>query len=98
MPYQKEPKVIEQAETAVQDREADPTVSAVLTVLRISRALERIDAGISPQQYRILNLIGEGGEIRSTVSTALTVASASRSCTAVSACSITFGSFGTASL
>jgi hypothetical protein len=32
------------------------TVSAVLTVLRMSRVMERIDAGVSPQQYRMLKL------------------------------------------
>lgn len=43
--------------TAVQE---DPAVTAVLTVLRISRVLERIDAGVSPQQYRMLKMIGSG--------------------------------------
>jgi DNA-binding MarR family transcriptional regulator len=38
----------------------DPAVSAVLTVLRISRVLERINAGVSPQQYRMLKMIGSG--------------------------------------
>lgn len=66
--------MIEQPETAVQDREADATVSAVLTVLRISRALERVDAGVSPQQYRILKLIGEGGERSARLADRLAVA------------------------
>ena len=44
------------------DIHEDVTISALLTVLRISRVLERINAGISPQQYRILKLIGQGGE------------------------------------
>lgn len=55
-------------------REAEATVSAVLTVLRISRALERIDAGVSPQQYRILKLIGEGGERSARLADRLAVA------------------------
>ena len=38
----------------------DPAVSAVLTVLRMSRVLERIDAGVSLQQYRMLKMIGSG--------------------------------------
>jgi DNA-binding MarR family transcriptional regulator len=52
----------------------DPTVSAILTVLRISRVLERVDAGISPQQYRILKLIGAGGERSARLAEKLAVA------------------------
>lgn len=70
----KELRLIKQAEVAVPDREADATVSAVLTVLRISRVLERIDAGVSPQQYRILKLIGEGGERSARLADRLAVA------------------------
>jgi DNA-binding MarR family transcriptional regulator len=66
--------LIKQPETAVTDREAAASVSAVLTVLRISRALERIEAGVSPQQYRILKLIGEGGERSARLADRLAVA------------------------
>jgi DNA-binding MarR family transcriptional regulator len=52
----------------------DVTISAVLTVLRITRVLERIDAGISPQQYRILKLIGLGGERSARLAERLAVA------------------------
>jgi DNA-binding MarR family transcriptional regulator len=52
----------------------DAAVSAVLTVLRISRVLERIDAGVSPQQYRILKLIGQGGERSARLAEKLAVA------------------------
>jgi DNA-binding MarR family transcriptional regulator len=65
--------VIEPAEVAA-DVEEDATVSAVLTVLRISRALERIDAGVSPQQYRMLKLIGKGGERSARLAEKLAVA------------------------
>jgi DNA-binding MarR family transcriptional regulator len=54
--------------------EEDASVSGVLTVLRMSRVLERIDAGISPQQYRILKLIGEGGERSARLAEKLAVA------------------------
>jgi DNA-binding MarR family transcriptional regulator len=54
--------------------EDDDAVSAVLTVLRISRVLERIDAGVSPQQYRILKLIGLGGERSARLAEKLAVA------------------------
>jgi DNA-binding MarR family transcriptional regulator len=52
----------------------DPVVSAVLTVLRMSRVLERVDAGVSPQQYRMLKLIGEGGERSARLADRLAVA------------------------
>ena len=35
---------------------------AVLAVMRLFRALERVDTGLTPQQYRILKLAGAGGE------------------------------------
>jgi DNA-binding MarR family transcriptional regulator len=54
--------------------EEDQAVSAVLTVLRIARVLERIDAGVSPQQYRILKLIGKGGERSARLAEKLAVA------------------------
>ena len=50
------------------------TVRAVLTVLRMSRVMERIDAGVSPQQYRMLKLIGEGGERSARLAERLAVA------------------------
>jgi len=52
----------------------DAAVSAVLTVLRVSRVLERIDAGVSPQQYRMLKLIGTGGERSARLAEKLAVA------------------------
>jgi DNA-binding MarR family transcriptional regulator len=56
------------------DAAQDATVSAVLTLLRITRVLERIDAGITPQQYRILKLIGIGGERSARLAEKLAVA------------------------
>ena len=50
------------------------TVGAVLTVLRMSRVMERIDAGVSPQQYRMLKLIGAGGERSARLAERLAVA------------------------
>src|SRR5580698_2395402 len=35
---------------------------AALTIIRLFRAMERVDAGLTPQQYRMLKLIGAGGE------------------------------------
>jgi DNA-binding MarR family transcriptional regulator len=49
-------------------------ISGVLTALRITRVLERIDAGVSPQQYRMLKLIGAGGERSARLAEKLAVA------------------------
>ncbi len=52
----------------------EAAVSGLLTVLRISRVMERIDAGVSPQQYRMLKLIGAGGERSARLAEKLAVA------------------------
>ena len=52
----------------------DASVSGLLTVLRISRVMDRIDAGVSPQQYRMLKLIGAGGERSARLAEKLAVA------------------------
>ncbi len=65
--------MVKSAEVAA-DVDEDVTISAMLTVLRITRVLERIDAGISPQQYRILKLIGLGGERSARLAERLAVA------------------------
>ncbi len=49
-------------------------IEGLLTILRVSRVLERIDAGVSPQQYRMLKLIGEGGERSARLADKLAVA------------------------
>src|ERR1039458_9082135 len=41
---------------------APRTADAVLTVMRLVRTLERVDSGLTPQQYRILKMAGAGGE------------------------------------
>jgi DNA-binding MarR family transcriptional regulator len=52
----------------------DAAVDGLLTVLRIARVLERIEAGVSPQQYRMLKLIGGGGERSARLAEKLAVA------------------------
>jgi DNA-binding MarR family transcriptional regulator len=52
----------------------DEPLSAVLAIMRMSRALERVDAGLSPQQYRILKLAGAGGERSARLAERLAVA------------------------
>ena len=44
------------------DAADEAAVCGLLTLLRMSRVMERVDAGVSPQQYRMLELIGAGGE------------------------------------
>lgn len=63
---------------------ADPnaTVSGLLTALRLARVMERIDAGVSPQQYRMLKLIGEGGERSARLAEKLAVAKPTLTATA----------------
>jgi DNA-binding MarR family transcriptional regulator len=56
------------------DPDTDDPLSAVLTLMRLSRALERVDAGLSPQQYRILKLAGAGGERSARLAERLAVA------------------------
>jgi DNA-binding MarR family transcriptional regulator len=51
-----------------------PPSEAVLTLLRMARALERVDAGLSAQQYRILKLAGAGGERSARLAERLAVA------------------------
>ena len=48
--------------------------AAVLTVMRLFRALERVDTGLTPQQYRILKLAGAGGERSARLAERLAVA------------------------
>jgi DNA-binding MarR family transcriptional regulator len=55
------------------DDQAD-AIEALLTILRVSRVLDRIEAGVSPQQYRMLKLIGEGGERSARLADKLAVA------------------------
>jgi DNA-binding MarR family transcriptional regulator len=55
------------------DHQTD-AIEALLTILRVSRVLDRIEAGVSPQQYRMLKLIGEGGERSARLADRLAVA------------------------
>jgi DNA-binding MarR family transcriptional regulator len=64
------------------DEPDSQAVEALLTILRISRVLERIDAGVSPQQYRMLKLIGEGGERSARLADRLAVAKPTLTATA----------------
>jgi DNA-binding MarR family transcriptional regulator len=56
--------------------------AAVLTVMRLFRALERIDTGLTAQQYRILKLAGAGGERSARLAERLAVAKPTLTATA----------------
>jgi DNA-binding MarR family transcriptional regulator len=55
---------------------------AVMILLRLFRALERVDTGLTPQQYRILKLAGAGGERSAKLAERLAVAKPTLTATA----------------
>ena len=61
---------------------AGRTSEAVLTLIRLFRALERVDSGLTPQQYRILKLVGAGGERSARLAEKLAVAKPTLTATA----------------
>ena len=62
--------------------DAATAASAVLTVMRLFRALERVDSGLTPQQYRILKLAGAGEERSARLAERLAVAKPTLTATA----------------
>jgi DNA-binding MarR family transcriptional regulator len=54
--------------------ERERATQAVLTLLRLYRALERVSPELTPQQYRILKLAGAGGERSARLAERLAVA------------------------
>jgi len=50
------------------------TADAALTLIRLFRSMERVHAGLTPQQYRVLKLIGAGGERSAKLAERLAVA------------------------
>jgi DNA-binding MarR family transcriptional regulator len=54
--------------------EQQRAAQVVMTVLRLCRALERVSAELTPQQYRILKLAGAGGERSARLAERLAVA------------------------
>jgi len=53
-----------------------------MTVMRLFRALERVDSGLTPQQYRILKLAGAGEERSARLAERLAVAKPTLTATA----------------
>jgi DNA-binding MarR family transcriptional regulator len=62
---------------------ADPRAAQVVMILlRLFRALERVDTDLTPQQYRILKLAGAGGERSAKLAERLAVAKPTLTATA----------------
>jgi DNA-binding MarR family transcriptional regulator len=59
---------------AVKTLDKARTADAALTLIRLFRSAERVDAGLTPQQYRVLKLIGAGGERSAKLAERLAVA------------------------
>jgi DNA-binding MarR family transcriptional regulator len=47
---------------------------AAITIIRLFRSMERVEAGLTPQQYRMLKLVGAGGERSARLAERLAVA------------------------
>ncbi|HEY3904312.1 MAG TPA: MarR family transcriptional regulator [Streptosporangiaceae bacterium] len=60
--------------SAVKPLDKALTADAALTLIRLFRSAERVDAGLTPQQYRVLKLIGAGGERSAKLAERLAVA------------------------
>lgn len=58
------------------------TADAALTLMRLSRMLERVDSGLTSQQYRILKMAGAGGERSARLAERLAVAKPTLTATA----------------
>jgi DNA-binding MarR family transcriptional regulator len=54
--------------------DADEVTQAILVILRLNRALDCVDAGLTPAQYRIMKLAGAGGERSTRLAQRLAVA------------------------
>jgi DNA-binding MarR family transcriptional regulator len=74
--------VADQGAEGLRDLDEQTASRAVLTVLRLFRALERVDTGLTPQQYRILKLAGAGGERSARLAERLAVAKPTLTATA----------------
>jgi DNA-binding MarR family transcriptional regulator len=60
--------------TGAHEEPERPAAEAVMILLRLFRALERVDSELTPQQYRILKLAGAGGERSAKLAERLAVA------------------------
>ncbi len=64
------------------DEEEQRASQVVMILLRLFRALERVDTDLTPQQYRILKLAGAGGERSAKLAERLAVAKPTLTATA----------------
>src|ERR1039458_5992902 len=65
LPYQGVAGVdLREADDSQTEMTAEHASQVAMTVMRLFRSLERVEGGLTPQQYRILKLAGAGGVIR----------------------------------
>jgi DNA-binding MarR family transcriptional regulator len=69
-------------ETGPDEGATEHAARVVMIVLRLFRALERVDTDLTPQQYRILKLAGAGGERSARLAERLAVAKPTLTATA----------------
>src|ERR1039458_10225033 len=63
LPYQGVAGVdLREADDSQTEMTAEHASQVAMTVMRLFRSLERVEGGLTPQQYRILKLAGAGGE------------------------------------
>ena len=68
--------------TGLDETAEESAARVVMIVLRLFRALERVDTDLTPQQYRILKLAGAGGERSAKLAERLAVAKPTLTATA----------------
>lgn len=69
-------------ESGLDETAGERAARVVMIVLRLFRALERVDTDLTPQQYRILKLAGAGGERSARLAERLAVAKPTLTATA----------------
>jgi DNA-binding MarR family transcriptional regulator len=65
---------VSESQPALDQASDELAARAVMIVLRLFRALERVDSNLTPQQYRIMKLAGAGGERSARLAERLAVA------------------------
>ena len=65
---------LREADDSQTEMTAEHASQVAMTVMRLFRSLERVEGGLTPQQYRILKLAGAGGERSARLAERLAVA------------------------
>ena len=73
---------LREADDSQTEMTAEHASQVAMTVMRLFRSLERVEGGLTPQQYRILKLAGAGGERSARLDERLAVAKPTLTATA----------------